>query len=43
MGLFNWNKPDTVLDETRRSQGAAADPKSSAWVSANAGTGRRMC
>ena len=40
MGLFNWNKPDTVLDETRRNQGAAADPKSSAWVSANAGTGK---
>jgi len=41
MGLFNWsNKPDSVLDETRRNQGAAADPKSSAWVSANAGTGK---
>jgi ATP-dependent helicase/nuclease subunit A len=40
ISLFNWNKPDTVLDETRRNQGAAADPKSSAWVSANAGTGK---
>ena len=26
MGLFNWNKPDTALDETRRNQAAAADP-----------------
>ena len=40
MGLFNWNRTDTVLDETRRNQGAAADPGSSAWVSANAGTGK---
>src|SRR5882672_10333417 len=40
MGLFSWNKSDTVLDETRRNQSAAADPGSSAWVSANAGTGK---
>ena len=40
MGLFTWTKPDTVLDETRRNQAAAADPTASAWVSANAGTGK---
>ncbi len=40
MGLFSWAKPDSVLDETRRNQAAAADPGSSAWVSANAGTGK---
>jgi hypothetical protein len=28
------------LEETRRSQAAAADPATSAWVSANAGTGK---
>jgi ATP-dependent helicase/nuclease subunit A len=40
ISLFNWSKPDSVLDETRRNQGAAADPGASAWVSANAGTGK---
>ncbi|HEU4379323.1 MAG TPA: double-strand break repair helicase AddA [Hyphomicrobiaceae bacterium] len=40
ISLFNWNRTDTVLDATRRNQGAAADPGSSAWVSANAGTGK---
>src|SRR5262245_56152481 len=40
ISLFTWNRTDTVLDETRRNQGAAADPGSSAWVSANAGTGK---
>jgi ATP-dependent helicase/nuclease subunit A len=43
MDLFSWRKPappDTALAETRRNQSAAADPLSSAWVSANAGTGK---
>jgi ATP-dependent helicase/nuclease subunit A len=40
MGLFTWTKPDPVLAETRRSQSIAADPALSAWVSANAGTGK---
>ena len=31
---------DAALAETRRSQAAAADPAASAWVSANAGTGK---
>ena len=31
---------DTHLAETQRNQAAAADPASSAWVSANAGTGK---
>lgn len=41
MGLFG--SPDglaAVREKTRRDQGAAADPTSSAWVSANAGTGK---
>ena len=45
MGLFGKSKVEvarqTRLEETRRSQAAAADPATSAWVSANAGTGRR--
>ena len=40
MDLFGWVKPNVVLEETRRNQHAAADPRSSAWVSANAGTGK---
>ena len=42
MDLFSWRKPapDAALAETRRNQSAAADPLSSAWVSANAGTGK---
>ena len=46
MDLFGWAKSrgqprdDTRLAETRRNQAAAADPTSSAWVSANAGTGK---
>src|ERR1700674_451695 len=31
---------DTRLKETQRNQAAAADPSVSAWVSANAGTGK---
>jgi ATP-dependent helicase/nuclease subunit A len=31
---------DAARDETRRNQAAAADPAASAWVSANAGTGK---
>ena len=31
---------DAALAETRRNQAAAADPAASAWVSANAGTGK---
>ena len=30
----------TDLDETRRRQGVASDPRHSAWVSANAGSGK---
>ena len=44
MGLFFASKAekerDTRLEETQRSQAAAADPSASAWVSANAGTGK---
>jgi ATP-dependent helicase/nuclease subunit A len=44
MGLFFASKAekerDTRLIETQRSQAAAADPSASAWVSANAGTGK---
>jgi len=44
MGLFFASKAekerDTRLMETQRSQAAAADPSASAWVSANAGTGK---
>src|SRR2546423_14636225 len=45
MSLFAWAKREDSprnkrLEETRRNQAAAADPTSSAWVSANAGTGK---
>jgi len=40
MGLFFKSKLEKALDETQRHQAAAADPSSSAWVSANAGTGK---
>src|SRR5437870_11730137 len=44
MGLFGKSKleiaRETRLKETQRSQAAAADPSASAWVSANAGTGK---
>jgi ATP-dependent helicase/nuclease subunit A len=41
MGLFNRKSPlDAAREETRRNQAAAADPATSAWVSANAGTGK---
>ena len=41
MGLFNWTASRTACWTRRgRNQGAAADPGSSAWVSANAGTGK---
>jgi ATP-dependent helicase/nuclease subunit A len=44
MGLFGKSKLEVArearLEETQRSQAAAADPATSAWVSANAGTGK---
>jgi ATP-dependent helicase/nuclease subunit A len=44
MGIFFASKAKTErearLKETQRSQSAAADPSASAWVSANAGTGK---
>ena len=44
MGIFFASKAekerDARLAETQRSQAAAADPGASAWVSANAGTGK---
>ena len=41
MGLFARKSPiDAAREETRRNQAAAADPATSAWVSANAGTGK---
>jgi ATP-dependent helicase/nuclease subunit A len=41
MGLFGKRSAlDIAREETRRNQAAAADPGSSAWVSANAGTGK---
>src|ERR1700704_6602963 len=44
MGLLWKSKAeperDARLAETQRSQAAAADPSASAWVSANAGTGK---
>jgi ATP-dependent helicase/nuclease subunit A len=39
MGVL-FGKRDTALEETQRNQAAAADPLASAWVSANAGTGK---
>ncbi len=40
MGLFFKSKLEKALEETQRHQAAAADPAASAWVSANAGTGK---
>jgi ATP-dependent helicase/nuclease subunit A len=44
MGIFFASRVekerDARLNQTRRSQAAAADPSASAWVSANAGTGK---
>ena len=41
MGLFgSANGLAAVREKTRRNQAAAADPAASAWVSANAGTGK---
>ena len=40
MGLLFKSKLDIARKETRRNQAAAADPATSAWVSANAGTGK---
>ncbi len=40
MGLFVKSKLDIARKETRANQAAAADPGTSAWVSANAGTGK---
>ena len=41
MGLFaRKSAVDIAREETRRNQAAAADPATSAWVSANAGTGK---
>ena len=40
MPLFGTDPLARTREETRRSQAAAADPAASAWVSANAGTGK---
>src|ERR1700704_6269372 len=44
MGLLWKSKAETErdarLEETQRGQASAADPSASAWVSANAGTGK---
>ncbi|HEY7083344.1 MAG TPA: double-strand break repair helicase AddA [Hyphomicrobiaceae bacterium] len=40
MGFLFPSKLDTAHAQTRRNQAAAADPAASAWVSANAGTGK---
>src|SRR3990172_9008720 len=41
MGLFARKSPiDAAREEPRRNQAAAADPATSVWVSANAGTGK---
>ena len=40
MGFLFKSKLDVARAETRRNQAAAADPSASAWVSANAGTGK---
>jgi ATP-dependent helicase/nuclease subunit A len=44
MGFLFRTKPDAVrqarLEQTQRNQADAADPSASAWVSANAGTGK---
>jgi len=40
MGFLFASKLDAARLQTRRNQAAAADPAASAWVSANAGTGK---
>src|SRR5215467_11984130 len=40
MGFLFASKLDAARAHTRRNQAAAADPAASAWVSANAGTGK---
>src|SRR5262249_4674142 len=40
MGFLFKSKLDAARAQTRRHQAAAADPAASAWVSANAGTGK---
>src|SRR5262249_58144927 len=40
MGLLFASKLDAARAQTARNQAAAADPAASAWVSANAGTGK---
>ncbi len=40
MGFLFPSKLDAARAQTRRNQAAAADPAASAWVSANAGTGK---
>jgi ATP-dependent helicase/nuclease subunit A len=40
MPLFGADPLSKTREETRRNQAAAADPAASAWVSANAGTGK---
>src|SRR4029453_16665603 len=40
MGLLFKSKLEIARKETQRNQAAAADPATSAWVSANAGTGK---
>src|SRR5512138_3081878 len=40
MGLLFPSKLDAARAQTRRNQARAADPAASAWVSANAGTGK---
>ena len=40
MGFLFRSKLDVARAETQRNQAAAADPSASAWVSANAGTGK---
>ena len=40
MGFLFASKLDAARVQTRRNQAAAADPAASAWVSANAGTGK---
>jgi ATP-dependent helicase/nuclease subunit A len=40
MGFLFASKLDAARAETRRNQAVAADPAGSAWVSANAGTGK---
>src|SRR5215468_5931252 len=40
MGFLFASKLDAARAQTRRNQATAADPAASAWVSANAGTGK---